>query len=121
MRELGLVFGCIDLIVTPEGEHVFLLKGQFLWVEHGAPGPRCCVPSTLLVERRLDPHSTRLWAATASPSVTSWHQEQWEHPCAEDDARHAPFDALRLVEEESNALRPARAVGPRNSHGRRPR
>jgi hypothetical protein len=32
---LGLAFGCIDLIVTPEGEHIFLEvneMGQFLWV-----------------------------------------------------------------------------------------
>jgi len=35
-RELGLVFGCIDLIVTPEDGIVFLEineMGQFLWVE----------------------------------------------------------------------------------------
>jgi glutathione synthase/RimK-type ligase-like ATP-grasp enzyme len=36
MKRLGLVFGCIDLIVTPAGQHVFLeinQMGQFLWVE----------------------------------------------------------------------------------------
>lgn len=36
MKSLGLVFGALDLIVTPEGEHVFLEvnpSGQFLWVE----------------------------------------------------------------------------------------
>ncbi|HEV7506559.1 MAG TPA: hypothetical protein VGS07_16780 [Thermoanaerobaculia bacterium] len=36
LRELGLVFGCIDFIVTPEGEFVFLEvneMGQFLFVE----------------------------------------------------------------------------------------
>jgi hypothetical protein len=40
MRRLGLVFGCIDVIVTPEGEHVFLeinQMGQFLWVEEMCP------------------------------------------------------------------------------------
>ena len=45
MHELGLVFGCIDLIVTPENEYVFLEvneMGQFLWVEH------CCPESKLL-------------------------------------------------------------------------
>ncbi|HEY0709545.1 MAG TPA: hypothetical protein VGG33_22230 [Polyangia bacterium] len=40
MRRLGLVFGCLDLIVTPQGEHVFLevnQMGQFLWLEQIAP------------------------------------------------------------------------------------
>jgi glutathione synthase/RimK-type ligase-like ATP-grasp enzyme len=40
MRRLGIVFGCFDFIVTPEGEHVFLEvnpAGQFLWVEEANP------------------------------------------------------------------------------------
>jgi glutathione synthase/RimK-type ligase-like ATP-grasp enzyme len=37
MVEAGLVYSCIDFIVTPEGRHVFLEsnpRGQFLWIEH---------------------------------------------------------------------------------------
>lgn len=40
LRRLGLVFGCIDLIVTPDGEYVFLeinQMGQFLWIEDACP------------------------------------------------------------------------------------
>lgn len=36
MDRLQLVFGCLDFIVTPDGEHVFLEvneMGQFLWIE----------------------------------------------------------------------------------------
>ena len=36
MRRLGLLFGCIDMILTPEGEYVFLevnQAGQWYWVE----------------------------------------------------------------------------------------
>lgn len=36
MKHLGLVFGCIDMILTPEGEYVFLEVnpgGQWGWVE----------------------------------------------------------------------------------------
>ena len=36
MTSLGLVFGCFDLIVTPEGDYVFLEineMGAFLWIE----------------------------------------------------------------------------------------
>ena len=34
---LGLEFGAIDLIITPQGNYVFLEvngNGQFLWAEH---------------------------------------------------------------------------------------
>jgi len=47
MRRLGLVFGCLDFIVTPEGRHVFLevnQMGQFLWVEHTNPDLRLLGP-----------------------------------------------------------------------------
>jgi glutathione synthase/RimK-type ligase-like ATP-grasp enzyme len=40
LKRMGLVFGCIDIIVTPEGEHVFLEvneMGQFLWLETEDP------------------------------------------------------------------------------------
>jgi glutathione synthase/RimK-type ligase-like ATP-grasp enzyme len=36
LLRLGIVFACVDMIVTPEGEYVFLEvneMGQFLWVE----------------------------------------------------------------------------------------
>jgi hypothetical protein len=41
MRDLGIVFGCFDLIVTPEGEYVFLEvneSGAFLWIVAHWPG-----------------------------------------------------------------------------------
>jgi glutathione synthase/RimK-type ligase-like ATP-grasp enzyme len=37
MAETGLIYSCIDFIVTPEGRHVFLEsnpRGQYLWIEH---------------------------------------------------------------------------------------
>lgn len=40
MTRLGLVFACLDFIVTPEGEHIFLevnQMGQFLWLEELCP------------------------------------------------------------------------------------
>ena len=40
MRQLGLVFGSLDFIVTPEGDYVFLEvneQGQFLWLEEFSP------------------------------------------------------------------------------------
>ncbi|HEU4411803.1 MAG TPA: hypothetical protein VFS43_41570 [Polyangiaceae bacterium] len=61
LRRLGLVFGCIDLIVTPEGEYVFLevnQMGQFLWVEIACPAmPMLQTFCEFLVRR--DPHFRR--------------------------------------------------------------
>ncbi len=40
MRRLGIVFGCFDLIVTPDGDHFFVEvneMGQFLWAEELNP------------------------------------------------------------------------------------
>jgi len=40
MKELNIVFGCFDFIVTPEGEYYFLEineQGQFLWIEEVNP------------------------------------------------------------------------------------
>jgi hypothetical protein len=40
MNKLGIVFGCFDFIVTPNGDYVFLEvneMGQFLWLEETTP------------------------------------------------------------------------------------
>lgn len=40
MRELGIVFGCLDFIVTPDGDYIFLEvneQGQFLFIEQYCP------------------------------------------------------------------------------------
>ncbi|WP_133740962.1 ATP-dependent carboxylate-amine ligase [Actinorugispora endophytica] len=37
VRSFGLAFGTLDLVLTPEGRHVFLEvnpNGQYLWIEH---------------------------------------------------------------------------------------
>lgn len=55
MDRLGLVFGCLDFIVTPEGEHVFLEvneMGQFLWVEEDCPDLHVLDPFCELLIRR---------------------------------------------------------------------
>jgi glutathione synthase/RimK-type ligase-like ATP-grasp enzyme len=58
MGSLGIVFGCFDFIVTPEGEHVFLEvnpAGQFLWVEEACPDLPLLAPFVdFLLARRRD-------------------------------------------------------------------
>jgi hypothetical protein len=58
LERLGLVFGCFDFAVTPEGEHVFFEvnpAGQFLWVEEVCPEIRLLAPFVeFLLARRTD-------------------------------------------------------------------
>lgn len=57
LARLGLVFGCIDIIVTPEGEHVFLevnQMGQFLFLERYAGIPLLDAFAELLFQARPD-------------------------------------------------------------------
>jgi MvdD-like protein with pre-ATP grasp domain len=42
VRELGLCYGAIDLVLTPDGRYVFLEinpNGQYLWIEHATGMP----------------------------------------------------------------------------------
>lgn len=57
VARLGLVFGCIDMVVTPQGEFVFLEvneMGQFLFVEHYSGIPLLDAFTELLVQGRPD-------------------------------------------------------------------
>jgi glutathione synthase/RimK-type ligase-like ATP-grasp enzyme len=42
VAELGLCYGAIDLVLTPDGRYVFLEinpNGQYLWIEHATGMP----------------------------------------------------------------------------------
>jgi len=57
MAQLGLVFGCFDFIVTPDGRSVFLevnQMGQFLFVEKLCGLPLLDAFSELLIQGRTD-------------------------------------------------------------------
>jgi glutathione synthase/RimK-type ligase-like ATP-grasp enzyme len=57
MARLGLVFGCIDLIVTPDGRHVFLEvneMGQWLFVEDWTGQPMLDAFAEMLRQGRSD-------------------------------------------------------------------
>jgi hypothetical protein len=58
MADLGLVFGCFDLIVTPSGDFVFLEvneMGAFLWIEEQNPELRLLDAfCELLIQRTPD-------------------------------------------------------------------
>lgn len=57
MERLGIVFGCLDFIVTPEGRHVFLevnQMGQFAFVESYCGLPLIDAMSEMLLQGRPD-------------------------------------------------------------------
>lgn len=57
LEHLGLVFGCLDFIVTPEGEHIFLEvneMGQFLFVERYSHIPLLDAFVSFLIQGRSD-------------------------------------------------------------------
>jgi glutathione synthase/RimK-type ligase-like ATP-grasp enzyme len=58
MEKLGIVFGCFDLMVTPEGDCYFLEvneMGQFLWIEEINPDIRLLDPfCEFLIQARPD-------------------------------------------------------------------
>jgi hypothetical protein len=70
MARLGLVFGCIDFIVTPQGDYVFLEvneMGQFLWIEERCPSTRLLDAFTqMLIQGRPDFD----WQPGARPDVS---------------------------------------------------
>jgi glutathione synthase/RimK-type ligase-like ATP-grasp enzyme len=102
MRQLGLAFGCIDLIVTPEGDYVFLEvneMGQFLWVEQREPAlPLLRAFATLLIDGRLNRSSALVGSERVSYGAFLASGE-WERASAEDDARHAAYEVPGLVSE----------------------
>jgi hypothetical protein len=102
MRKLGLAFGCIDLIVTPEGEHIFLEvneMGQFLWVEQDEPRSellRCF--ATLLLHQRLGP-STRLVGDERLSYAGFLASGAWDRGYAADGENHAKYSPPGLINE----------------------
>jgi glutathione synthase/RimK-type ligase-like ATP-grasp enzyme len=56
MNKLQLVFGCVDMVLTPEGEYVFLevnTAGQWGWMEHLLGLPMTDVLTELLIRGSL--------------------------------------------------------------------
>lgn len=82
MRELGLVFGCVDLVVDAEGELHFLeinQSGQFLFLEPDVPElPLLRAFSAMLMQARPD---YSLDAMPAQVSLAAYldsdHYRQW--------------------------------------------
>jgi len=96
LKRMGLVFGCIDLIVTPDDEYVFLEvneMGQFLWVEEAEPAfPLLRAFATLLVDRKLTSGS-KLVGSHALSFQSFLASGALEAGRREDADQHAVFSA----------------------------
>lgn len=80
MDDLGIVFGCFDFIVTPEGRYVFLEvneMGAFLWIEERLEMGLLDAFCELLMQGRVDYEWRR------SPNMLRWADviEEAERQC----------------------------------------
>jgi hypothetical protein len=88
MRDLGIVFGCFDLIVTPEGDYVFLEvneMGAFLWLEEQLP-------------------ELRLLDAFCEFLIQARKDFRWRKSADNVRLDQVHADALRYLEEEAPRL-----------------
>jgi hypothetical protein len=101
LRRMGLVFGCIDVIVTPEGEHVFLeinQMGQFLWVEEMCPEvPMLQTFCEFLLSR--DPAFRRARGEAKGPAYADVKRAALDLLEAERDAHRQPEHDSHVVHE----------------------
>lgn len=101
MARLGLVFGCIDIVVTRDGRYVFLEvneMGQFMWLEAINPGLQLldCAVSFL---RSRDPGFVYDWREPAYRYRDYW-ESRGERGEAEPDAqRHVPLPHVFQMRE----------------------
>lgn len=89
MERMGLVFGCLDIIVTPDGRHLFLEvneMGQFLFIEERCELPLLDAFAEFLVQARPDFR----WSAGPRCLRMSELVDQAERAKEQNLRRHAP-------------------------------
>lgn len=89
LAELGIVFGCIDVIITPEKEAVFLEvneMGQFLFLEQQVDLPLLDAFSEFLLHGTFDFH----WRPAKAPIRYSDVAQEAEAETAESIKHHVP-------------------------------
>ncbi|MDN2671829.1 hypothetical protein OX459_10545 [Janthinobacterium sp. SUN026] len=103
MARLGLLFGCIDLMVTPDDDYVFLEvneMGQFLWIERANPDIRMLDAFCDFLIRSAPPQlaqaelantSTNTSANTSSYKST-FGTAEYRQQLSDDEANHARRD-----------------------------
>ncbi|MEA2601380.1 MAG: hypothetical protein QOF89_2372 [Acidobacteriota bacterium] len=104
MRQLSIVFGCFDFIVTPEGEHIFLEvneMGQFLFIEQYTGQPVLDAFSDFLISG--DP---KFRYRRSNPSVRFRElKEDVERSIIENESSHVPASRDEFDECQEARLR----------------
>lgn len=102
MDRLGIVFGCFDFIVTPEGEHVFLEvnpAGQFLWVEEVCPDLPLLAPFVDFLEARRPDFR---WQPTSGAIRHADYYDRTQKRIDETDPVHVPpADSFISADDET--------------------
>jgi glutathione synthase/RimK-type ligase-like ATP-grasp enzyme len=98
MKRLGVVFGCLDFIVTPEGDYVFLEineMGQFLWLEETNPDFKLldCF-CEFLVQRRAEGFS---WHPSADSIAFTEFRDLALQQKQQESNLHVPKPNLHMV------------------------
>lgn len=116
MRRLGIVFGCFDFVVTPEGEHVFLEvneMGQFLWLDQFNPNLMTLDPfCELLIQGRPDFD----WKPSAQSVLFSEVSEEALARREADAALHVKQPDFALANDSENPDPERAAAAPAHEH-----
>ena len=111
MASLGLVFGCFDMIVTPEGEHVFIEvneMGQFLWIEQFCPELLTLEPfCDFLSARRAD----FTWQPSGEPLRFADVVDEAQARCKADAEIHVPRPRTELADDDPESSGQAEIPG----------
>jgi glutathione synthase/RimK-type ligase-like ATP-grasp enzyme len=106
LREFGLAFGCIDLIVRPDGDTVFLEvneSGQFLFLERYAPVPLLDTFADFLAAGDPDFLSSGCAPGIRYEDVAA----EVEAMMRDAKARHIPVPETVVSEEDSSPFPPS--------------
>lgn len=106
MQLMDLRFGCIDMVVTPDGDYVFLEindQGQFLWIEQRNPGIGLLAAFSSFLARSAGLDDPGAWPSLADYRASAEHARH-EALVRERSRRHGEVKQ-RLI--ASRALRAA--------------
>lgn len=99
MQKMGLVFGSLDFIVTPENEYVFLEvneQGQFLWIEEYNPDIKMLdIFVNFLMEKTTKFH----WSKKTQIHSIAQYREEMANVMTKNMAYHVDLNNARVYNE----------------------
>jgi glutathione synthase/RimK-type ligase-like ATP-grasp enzyme len=96
MRQLGIVFGSFDFIVTPEDEYVFLEvneQGQFLWLEEYNPAFKML---DIFVQFMQSKSREFVWTPDDNPHTIAHYRDQINTIFNHNTSRHVHLNQVNM-------------------------